>query len=102
MPARTLEQAQKRETQVKEAIAAIGEAPDVAKTRELGKQLRRAQRLRRRLAVQAGRIAKAEEKAAAAKAAPAPTPAPVAEPAAAKAPAGETPAEEAPAEETSE
>ena len=100
MPARTLEQAQKREAQVKEAIAGIGEAPDVAKTRELGKQLRRAQRLRRRLAVQAGRVAKAEEKAAAAKAAP--TPAAVAEPAAAEAPAGETPAKEAPAEETSE
>jgi hypothetical protein len=89
MPATTLEQVQQREAQIKDAIAGLGEAPDVAKSRELGKQLRRVQRKRRALAAQAERAAKAEEKAAAAKAAPAP--------AAAETPA-EEPAEEKPAE----
>jgi len=53
-------------------VAGLGEAPDVAKKRELGKKLRRAQRLRRRMAVESERTAKADAKAAAAKAAAAP------------------------------
>lgn len=88
MPATNLEQVQKREAQLKEAIAGLGEAPDVAKKRELGKKLRRAQRLRRRMAVESERTAKAEAKAAAAKAA--------------AAPADGTPADDAPAEKAAE
>ncbi len=102
MPATTLERVQQREAKIKEAIAGLGEAPDVAKSRELGKQLRRIQRKRRALSVQAERVAKLAEKAAAAKAAPAPTepaPAPAAEEAPAEVPAEAAPAEEAKAEE---
>ena len=39
MPATTPEQAQKLEAQLKEAIAGLGEAPDVAKKRDLAKKL---------------------------------------------------------------
>jgi len=91
MPAMTPEQAQKLEAQLKETIAGLGDAPDVAKKRELGKKIRRAQRLQRRMAVEAAKRAKAAPKpkpeAAAAPAAPA---------------AEEKPAEEAPAEAPAE
>ena len=60
MPVTSLDQAQKRESQIKQALAGLGEAPDVAKKRELGKKLRRAQRLRRRLLTEAERTAKAD------------------------------------------
>jgi len=91
MPVTSLDQAQKREAQIKQALAGLGEAPDVAKKREFGKKLRRAQRLRRRLLTEAERTGKADAKASAkaeaAKAAPEP------------APAGAAPAEAAPAKD---
>ena len=104
MPTTTIEQVQQRETKIREAIAGLGDESDVAKKRELGKQLRRTQRLRRRLATEAERRVKTaakpkEEKPAAAAA---PAAAPAKEAPAAEAPAEEAPAEEAPAEESKE
>lgn len=74
MPSMTLEQAKKNETKMKETLAGLGEAPDVAAKREAAKNLRRAQRLRRRLTVEAERVAKtaAKPKSDAAPAAEAP------------------------------
>ena len=94
MPSTTIEQVQKREAKLKQAIAGLGEAPDIANKRELGKQLRRAQRLRRRLATEDERRAKTAPKPAAEKPAAAAAPAAV--------PAEEVAVEEAPAEETAE
>jgi hypothetical protein len=62
MPATSPERIQKAEAKLKEAIAGLGESPDATKKRELGKKLRRAQRLRRRKAVAAARRAKAASK----------------------------------------
>ena len=98
MPSTTIEQVQKREAKLKQAIAGLGEAPDIANKRELGKQLRRAQRLRRRLATEDERRVKTAAKPAAEKPA-VPAAAPAEEVAADKAPAEEAPAEEVAAEE---
>ena len=88
MPSTTLDQVQKTEEKLQQAIAALGDAPDAAEKRALGKKLRRVQRKRRAMAVEAERKAKTAPKA---KAAAAP----------AEAPAEEAPAE-APAEESAE
>ena len=101
MPSTTIEQVQKREAKLKQAIAGLGEAPDIANKRELGKQLRRAQRLRRRLATEDERRVKTAAKPAAEKpAVPAAAPAAPAAAPAEEVAADKAPAEEAPAKET--
>jgi hypothetical protein len=62
MPTTTLEQIQKRETKLKQAIAGLGDAAEAEKKRELAKKLRRAQRHRRRMAVATERAAKTAPK----------------------------------------
>ena len=62
MPSTTLEQIQKREAQLKQAIAGLGDAGEAGKKRELAKKLRRAQRHRRRMTVAADRAARTSAK----------------------------------------
>jgi hypothetical protein len=74
MPVQTLEQLAEKEASLKKLVAGQGESTDRAERRALGKKLRRVQRRRRKLAVEAARRAakpKAESEAAPAEAAPA-------------------------------
>jgi hypothetical protein len=66
MPATTPDQIETLEAKLKTAIGGLGDAPDAAAKRELEKKLRRAQRRRRRMAVEAARQAKARPAAEAA------------------------------------
>ena len=64
MPAQTLEQVKRNQAALEKSVAELGESAEPAKRRATQKQLRRAQRKRRRLTVVAERHApKAEAKA---------------------------------------
>jgi hypothetical protein len=74
MPAANIEQLKQREASLKKRISAQGESADRVERRALGKKLRRAQRKRRKLVIEAARKAGKPEpapEAAAAEAAPA-------------------------------
>jgi len=57
VPVPNVEQMKQKEAAIKKAIAGLGDAPDVAKRRALGKKLRRAQRRRRKMVVELARKA---------------------------------------------
>jgi hypothetical protein len=65
MPARTLEQVERKQAALKESIAELGEGADPAKRRTMRKRLRRAQRKRRKMKRSAERGAGPEAKPAA-------------------------------------